>query len=417
MKYIIRLAFLNMWRQKRRTILSFLIISFSMTIYIFFDSFFEGYAKSSIESVLAFDTGHLKIRSQNFEKNRPYAITNLFESIAQVESVLNGFNGPEAQNRIVSHTKRITIFGELDNTVELESVVITGIDFNTDAAVFNLTNFISEGSYNPDGVLIGSGLAKDMKLKAGDVVNLTFRNKEGGMVSISPYIAGIIDTVDTQVNNAGVYIQLQTLQSYIGTEGVMEITMRISDMQKAIQMKKEMQAALDKAVPGLKVWDWDEMSRDVYVLATAKQKPTYAMIFFLMLIGMIGIINTTIMSVYEKQREIGTLKALGMQDREMMWMFVFEGGVIGTLGAVFALIFGFIVNFYFATVGMDIAAIMGKSGDLGAAFKTMGPIHAGWSLKPYLLVIILSIGTGMIASWYPARKVMKMNAVDCLRVK
>jgi putative ABC transport system permease protein len=121
------------------------------------------------------------------------------------------------------------------------------------------------------------------------------------------------------------------------------------------------------------------------------------------------------MSVYEKQREIGTLKAMGMTDAEVMRLFVIEGAIIGFLGGICGIVMGAAINWYFAEVGIDFLAMWGK-GDLGAGIPA-GVIKSEWMISPYLYGMVLGIVSSMAASYYPAKKTSRMQPMECLRVR
>ncbi len=404
MKYLMKLAFANIFREKRRTILTVIILMFGMGMLVFFTGLERGMQAKQIENLIEFDTGHFKIRSAKFDEEYPYSVSNF---VAQPESIEDKLRKLSFVRGV---TARVSFQAEVDNGYDSGPVVAVGVDPAHDSQVFSLTNFFTEGSLQDGGTVLGATLAKDMGVNVGDYVYLTFRNAQGTLDSLELEVTGIINAADPQVNNSTAYITLAEARQGLNTGAVTEICVKTDDYKKWPEYQKKLQ----KLLPSMQVWSWRRLGDYFIKFAKMDAASGFVFIFFIAIIALVGIINTMLLSVYEKQREIGTLKALGMTDGEVRGLFVLEGFWIGVFGAVTGLIFGALINLYFVNVGFDISAMTG-SDSVNIGYKVMGIVHAGWDVPAIITGMLLCVGVSCLASLYPANKTTKMEPVEALR--
>ena len=403
MKYILQLAFKNVLRAKRRTILTFIMITVGVTLFIFLSGMFEGWDRDSFNNVINFETGHLKIRNTNFEKDRPYDLDYLVEDPEKITSVL------DSKKYVSGYTSRITFFTEIDNGVDATPIIGVGIDPENDHKVFNLKKFIAEGELAHDGAVIGSELAKEMGLQLGDEFYLTFRDKNGMFTSVTTWVSGLLRSPDPVSNKMKAYVSTKYFSQYLRTDNPGEITVLTNDVEQAAEIYE---GELAKELPGYKVQSWKTISHGFAEITEMKQQYTSGIVFLILIIAMIGVVNTILISVYEKRREIGTLKAMGMTDRQVTNLFITEGLFIGFAGSVFGCIVGALVNIPMATVGIDFTSMLD---DAGGSTMMIGVLKSAYVLGDYVTAIVSCTLASIFASWLPARKVMKMQPSECLR--
>ncbi len=402
MKYILQLAFKNVLRARRRAILTFLMITFGVTFYIFLSGMFAGWDKDSFDNVINFETGHLKIRHAEFEKDRPYDLDYLVDEPEKVAAMLN------SKKYVVGYTSRTTFFTEIDNGVDSTPIMGVGIDRQTDSKVFNLEKFIVEGELTPDGAIIGKQLAGDMGLHLGDEFYLTFRDKNGMFTSITTWVSGLLLSPDPISNRMKVYMDMDFLREPLQTQNPGEITVLTDSVEKAIGYEKE----LSKDLPGYKVQSWKTISHGFAELTEMKKNYSSGIVFMILIIAMIGVVNTILISVYEKRREIGTLKAMGMTDRQVTNMFVAEGFFLGFAGSILGCLIGALVNYPMAKYGIDFSNVLEGT---GTTSMMIGVIKSTYVAGDFVTAIVSCTIASVIASWIPAKKVMKMHPVECLR--
>ena len=402
MKYLFKLAWKNIIRSKRRTLLTFLMLTFGVTLYLMFEGMLEGFDVASFKNVVDFETGHFKIQSTSYNEDRPYDIDNCLKNIDEK------MNKIKKMNFVTGVTSRILFLTEIDNGIDSTPVLTVGIDQKTDGNVFTLKKFIQKGKLEKGGCLIGKTLAKDMELQVGDVIFLTFKDKEGMYTSLELPITGLLLTADPRVNSSTVFINFDEAQEQLGTTGATEISIKTKNFNQIDKYQKQLQSDISNVL----IQSWKELSTDFAALMKTKRKGTNFFLLFIVIIALVGIINTLLMSVYEKRQEIGTLMALGMTNREVEIIFMIEGLIIGILGCIAGLVLGTLVNLYFIYVGIDYSAMMGKN---NMGFNVMGHIKSVWVFPAYYKSFIIAVIASVLASFYPAKKIMKMSPVECLR--
>lgn len=404
MKYILTLAFKNILRAKRRTILTFLMLSFGVALYILMSSFFAGFDSVSFDNVVNFETGHVKIRPASYDKETPYSLDNLIEDPAAIEEKL------KEKKYITGYTQRVKFFGEIDNGIDSQPVVIVGVDQERDKSVFSLEKFYSEGRLEAEGAVVGADLARDLGLGMGDPFFITFRDREGMYTSIETYISGVLYSPDPMSNKGKVFLALDFTKEWLGITAASEITIKTDDLDDAIDYAEELQAIFPEA----QVKSWKDISYQFADITAQKKSASQVILFFILIIAMVGIINTILISVYEKRREIGTLKAMGMLDKDVRNLFVAEGFFIGLLGSISGILLGTLFVLPLATIGIDLSSIVSEMGD-AVGMAMVGVIYPGFALKDYVMAVSLSTIVSVLASYFPARRVMLMQPVECLR--
>ena len=405
--YLVKLARVNIAKARMRTILTFGIITFAMLLFIILDGMLVGFSRLSMDNVVGFKTGHIKILADGYDDTMPYSTAHLIETPETVETVLDD------AEFVAGHTRRLVFSGEIDNGMDALSIIVFGIDPDTDGRVFKIDAYTREGGLEPQGCLLGANLAADMQLGTGDLVYLTFRDTEGAFVSLGLLVTGIVESLNPAVNASSVFIHLDEAAGALRTNGVSEISIRTDAMHRADAYMQTLQERL----PGtFTLQGWREMAADVLAAIEIDTYGMYFFVVFIAVIGMVGIINTMLMSVYEKTREIGTLKALGMTDGEVKALFVIEGMMIGVVGGLAGLAIGALGNWYFVVHGVDITALVGERVDMDIGYRVMGVIRSGWNLAAMVWAFALCVTASALASLYPAAKATKMQPVDCLRV-
>lgn len=402
MTYLFKLALKNILRAKRRTVLTFLILSFGVIIYLIFEGMMEGFDRASFQNYIDFETGHYKIRSVSWDEDFPYDTKTLLDAPESIEKKC------AALPFVTGVTSRVLFLAEADNGMDSSPVIVTGIDPKKDDTVFSLKRFIEKGKLLPRGAVVGSSLARDMGLSVGTTMFITFRNRHGMYTSAEMLISGIIRTADPKINGGTVFINLDEARELLAAEGSTEITLKTKDFR----LTEKWLPAVKKAAGPVRVETWQQLSADFAALMATKRKGGAMILFFIVVIALVGIINTLLMSVYEKRQEIGTLMALGMDNTEVRNIFLFEGLIIGLAGSIIGMAAGALINLYFIYSGIDYTAMMGEE---SMGINVMGVVKSAWVFSSYAKALAVSILASVISSYYPAKKVMRMSPAECLR--
>lgn len=406
MKLLLQLAVRNLLRRRRRTVLTFLVLSFGVAVFLIYTAVLEGFNRASFENMINFETGHFTIRSRQWDPDDRYNITNALPA-GKLREIYSAVSAIPA---ITAAAPRLRFPAEADNSRDALPCIVTGIDPILDPQVFTLTNYIARGRFNTNGMLIGQQLAENLNLTTGDSAFLTFRRGSGTYDSVLLEITGIILAGDPQVNRTGVFISLSLAQQLMQTDRVSELSLRSRDAQSAGTILPQLSSQLTS----YKVVSWQQMSSSIAAVRETKNSVSLIFLFFIGIIALTGIINTVLLSVFEQQREIGTLKALGMTDRAIRRLFVLEGGLIGVCGTLAGILCGSAVVWYFSVHGIDMSALLQDS-SLEFGFRVLGKVKAVPQTVPLIQAAIFSPGAALLAGYLPARKTTRLQPADCLR--
>ncbi len=390
---MIKLALKNLLKEKRRTLLTSSIMAFAIVYYIVVSGLLAGFERDSLKNYISLSTAHIKIYPKKTQK------TDYINEMETLENTLKKFSF------IKSYTKQLRIKAAIDDGIDQLPVIINGID-NKSQKVFSYKTYVNGGSLNK-GIWLGASLAKKFNVKQGDYLFITL-NDNGVLISQKMEIKGIINAPYPDINNYYVFMSLSYLQNLIHNSQVSEIYIKVYNYTKADAYAKKMQQILAL----YNVVSWNKQAATLINISKVKGSSSIVFLFIIILIGIIGTSNTLFISIYEKIREIGTLKAIGISDKEIMKLFLLEGFFLGLFASTTGVIIGAILNYYLSVYGISLGNMM-HGIDVGYAVSNI--VKNEWQPSVIIFSFLLGPGTTTLASFFPSKKAYKMNPNDCLR--
>lgn len=234
---MLKTAFRNLFRHKRRTLLTFSILSVAIMYYIVIQGMLDGFEIESTKNFINLETGHLKITSEEYN---PETFEGRMHTYINVEKTLKSLPF------VKGICPRLKIAGFLDNGIDEYPVIIVGIDPDKDTAVFELHKY-TNGLISQSGLWIGSVIADRFKVKEGDVLYLTFKGKRGAIVSKEFTVEGIIDAPSFIINNLQVFTHINSLNEIGEFEGeISEIFVKTDNFENSFKYKIEIEKILPK---------------------------------------------------------------------------------------------------------------------------------------------------------------------------
>ena len=415
MKNLISLAWKNLSRYKKRTIITASALAFGLAIYVFFDSWILGMELDSERNLVWYEVGSAKIVDKQYwdeKENTPLKYT--------INNPGNILNELDAMN--INATERTVFYGEIvlqkDPYPEDGSMIvkIAGINPETDDNVFRFKETITSGRYLKDGengVLIGAWLADKIGAKVGYPLTIVTRTKTGFRQTIDVEIMGIVDCPNPYVNKGAIFIPIDVADMYLEMSGsVTEISLGYSELADVDKISAgiEKEAGLDSL--GLKILTWKEIAKDYVALSKMKSAGSSIILVLVFIIAAVGVSNTMLMAIYERVREIGMMRALGMRDNEIKRAFKLEAAGIGLIGSVIGLIAGAGLCIWIVYTGVDFTSMVR---DMDIGYRISGVFRGAWNPQAFIIAfffgIILSVGVSIL----PVRKVLKKSVSQCIR--
>jgi ABC-type lipoprotein release transport system permease subunit len=280
-----------------------------------------------------------------------------------------------------------------------------------------LAETVSAGRYltgDEPGVLLGEWLAQDLGAKVGDLVTLRARTRYGAFQTLDLQVVGVLNCPNPMVNKGTAFIPLALADQALELEGaVSELDLGFPEWREPGPRLEEVRARL-RAFPGLALAGWEDLAQDYLMIARAKTAGSSLMLVLIFIIAAVGISNTMLMAVFERVREIGMMRALGMSDGSIRLAFLLEAGGIGFVGTAAGLALGAALNYYMVRWGLNLGAMIGGM-DIGYRVHTV--FRSAWHPQALLGALVFGIGASMLISLIPSARALRLRITDCLRHK
>ncbi len=418
---LFKLAFRNIFRFKRRTFITLSAISVGLGLLILSICLMNGVDKQSISNIINCQTSHIKIfKAGYFEKREELPMDITIKEPDRVRSLLKDVPG------ILGTESRVLFGAGLIKGMDELPCLGVAIDPLVDPGLFIIKDSLVEGSWlEPDDVkmLVGKGLAEDIDLAVGDLVTVRMITSTGeedfSWNAVDLEIKGIFDSGNPTVDNQRIIIPLEQARKSLSLDSrVTEIVVRLnSDDDKTIAAAQtRLKEILKTRGDPYEVVTWKDLAGMFLTISKMKTRNSGMIIFIMLLIASMGIINTMLMSVLERTREIGMFSAMGMKKSEIMALFIFEGGFIGAIGALLGCLLGGLASWYFEVHGWSMAAWGETFQKVSEAIYPVKDVfYADLTMDVLVMTFIFGVAISMLASFYPARKAAKLNPIEALR--
>jgi putative ABC transport system permease protein len=393
-----KLGLKNLTRQKRRNIITIMVIAFAFFGYLFMDSIMGGMEEMSFSNIKNYDTGNIQVvHPEYWEDREKLPLENLiYLNQDTVDSIKN-------MDGVLGVSPELRFKANLNNGIDEVAVLGLGISPEQYNEVFATQNYIIEGSmFTPDEskAVIGVKLAELMDLKVNDYITLLVRTKEDTFNTIDVEITGLVNTPNPMINNGVVFVPLDITQQALNLgNGVSQLALKTASGDEDKIAKALMDSFKNKDLD-LKAYSWRESAASVIALSAAKKGGAATILSVVLLIGMIGIINNVILSALERTGEIGMMKALGMREWEIVFVFMVEATGIGILGGLAGCLIGFAGVSLMSKYGFDLSYMGGDMSEFG--IPILDKIYGTWNIPAFSFLFILSVMVALLSSIVPA---------------
>jgi len=406
------MAWRNVWRNWRRTVIAVIAIALGLAFILLYEGMLGGMNESLYGNTVKLQGGHVQVHAPGFrEKANRLPLLPLADPGAAVEAAL-------AQPKVVAVAQRIETGGMVSNREGTMPVVITGIEPEQEAPVSLVVENVVQGRWlegnDEDVLLIGQAMAEQLEVTVGDRVTLVGRATHQQMRRRTMTIVGIYDLGIAELEKSMVYVSLLEAQTLFDLRGqATEVAVHLEQVGQEPPVVERLQTAL----PGHEVDAWDTLDPSTKQMMEIEAQVMNLFGLIILLIAGVGILNLMLMAVFERTREIGLLAAMGLKRRETVALFLLEGVMIGLLGALAGSVLGGVIGAYFGQVGIDWMALYGGV-DMGEFGELIGLMGDRLYLRIGIGVLVeraLTVGViAALASLYPARQASRREPAEAL---
>jgi putative ABC transport system permease protein len=408
-----KIALRNIFRNKRRSALSGLSIAFAVMIAIYMWSFLTGVMDSMFDNTIRLTSGHVRILNTDYVKRE-----KMLPLEANIQDHLTVAKVAAANPNVTLTVGRIKFGVLLDHKGKNKPVLGTGVVPETEIKVSRLDEKLVAGRMiriGQEEMNVGDRLARDLGLKIGDTLTVVTQTAYGSIAAMNFKIVGLFSYGIPSIDNTTFYIPLDKAQQLLDLDNaVTEIFILTKDMYTAPQVAKEIKARLERVYSGQYTTKaWQETGILWYYMGFAKRM--YGGIYFMILfLASFTILNTMFMSVLERTKEIGMMKSLGMRNRQVMAVIMYEALLIGAIASVIGAIWGSGVAYYLATEGIDYTSTfetLKGTINIPVTYVYRGVFSYGIIAFGFCMGIVFTV----LAAIPPALRASRMEPTEALR--
>lgn len=402
---VFRIATRNLFRQARRNALSMVSIILGVFVIVAGRGFQGGFDENLIRAQIDTGSGHVMAVPAD------YPTTGFRHPVAGAYGLTDA-DRAWLDTHTDAWTPRIIAAPRAINGLDAMQVRVHGVA-DTDAAVFPRDAWSIAGSLPGEGeVLVASTPARLLGLQPGDVVTLELRTVDGAINAMRYRVSGILTTGNPMIDNVSVFGALSDVDALVAANGkVTHVATRIGRRDRA----EAFGATLAAQLPTVDVRTWQAEVGPLLESQELNQVMFDILGLALLLMAATGIANTVLMSAYERTREIGTLRSMGLQRTGVLAMFALEGFWMGVVGGIVGAGLGGWLTHHYSVNGIDTRILM--AGGEGAMDNLpMGAtLYLQFSPSTMVVAVVVGVVVTVLASIYPAMAASRISPAEAVR--
>lgn len=404
---LLKIAWRNIWRSKLRSSVVIFAIASGLVGGLFSSAWMNGMAQQRVKDTFAIETAHIQFHNPDFSINQEVqkTIKNTKEKLLEIGQV----------EGVIAVTSRIKTNAMAATASKNMGVTIVGIDPVGEKEVFALYKKIDSADGNfftkkkKNAIVISKATAKELNVKLKSKIVLTFQDYKGQITGAAFKVIGIYKTTNSTWDKMHVFVNNEDLRHVIEIpqDQSHEIDILLEDYEQADFISNQLQGLF----PDVLSEDWSEIQP--YVKFITSYMDVMMGVFIIIILGALGfgIVNTMLMVILERTRELGMLMAIGMTKSRIFVMILSETILLALVGAILGEILSMLLINYYGEAGIDLSSMAEGLETIGYSAITY-PV-----LEPlrYFQITVMVFITGLLASIYPAIKALKLDPAKAIR--
>ena len=398
---LIKISWRNVWRNKLRSIVVIFSVIFGLLGGIIIIAMSYGLNEERMNNAVEAYLSHVQIHNKQFSED--YNILNTIDNLSQIEDVIKN------DNRVVSYSKRIILNGMLSNSNGSYGIQVKGIDPEQEKMVTNTFEKIIEGEYfnskRDNTILVGKKLADRLNLKLKSKVVVTFQDENYDLTSLLFRVEGIYRSGNSRYDESNVFVRNDNIKKNLPAfSGYHELPILLTDINLRNEVKKDLSKISEENI----VEGWDDISKE---LAYANEMLAAVLYIFMMIIlfGLsFGIVNTMLMAILERKKEIGMLMSIGMNRYKIFMMISFETIFLSLVALPVGLFSSYLIVEYYSVVGIDLSIVEAGLENFGVGTRLYFKVPN----QEYFIVSLMVFIISLISSIFPSIRALNINPVS-----
>jgi len=403
------IAWKNVWRNKVRSLVIIMAISFGLLGGIFSSAVMKGMADQRVKEAVSRETSHIQVHNVGYAEDNDINSVIHGPDFWRLEKIL------DTMPQIAGWSSRIKFLSMVANSNSSTGVIVYGVDPQREMTVSGISKTICDscGSYLDTSkhnlIVVGKAFADKLNIQLHSKLVLTFQDINGNLTGGAFRVGGIYRTNNSAFDEMNIFITRSDISGIVGIQPgeCHEVAVRLKDFNKVAMVQEK----LTGFFPGLEITNWKQIDPLLGVMTDLLN--TYLYLFMvIILVGLaFGIINTMLMVILERTHELGVLTAIGMNKGRVFLLIMLESVYLSLTGGITGMLMGIGAISIASQSGIDLSR-------LSAGFEKIGynPIlYPSLNFQFFVVLILMVIITGVVASIYPATKVLRQNPAEAIR--
>ncbi len=405
------IAWRNVWRNKLRS----LTIIFAVTIGLFggivFYAFALGLMQQRIDSAISNEISNIQIHNPEYLLNEEVKFT-----IKNQEAIVSEINSIEGIKAVSSRIKAMAMASTAETGT---GIMLNGIDVENEQKVTTISKQLVEGHYIDSKdripIVIGQQLAKKLNARLRSKIVITSANAEGIITYGAFRVVGIYHTENNMFDEVNVFVRKSELAGMLGMSEneANEMAIALNDHEQSMAITELLKNKYASEIENNKlvIRSWSEIVPSLNAMIEMMNFFSYIFMVIILIALAFGILNTMLMVVMERVKELGMLKAIGMNSKRIFRMIMLETIFLSIIGALVGLVISSLMITYYGHYGFSLESL--KDGYNSMGFSSL--VYPHTEIEFYIGTSIMVIITAILASIYPARKALKLNPATAIR--
>ncbi len=413
---LLHLAWRNLWRNPRRTFIMMAAIAFGYAMLLFVACLMAGLRWQMIENGTCLVMSQIQVHAPGYYPNRSVQKTLGGRKGTAVSAMLAAIT---ADREVLAAAPRVYGYALLSAAHRSAGVELMGIVPDQERKITTLDSQIVKGSYVtarvPKGVVMGDTLASTIGIEMGSEIVLLTQAADGSMGNDVYTVVGMFHTGLDAVDRSLVLMSLPALQNLLdlAPARIHEVGIKLNDVTKATAVAAALGVQLSKTVP-VRAMAWPELAPELANYIQFNHGITVVLFFIFFLLAVIGVMNTTLMAVVERTRELGMLMALGMRPIQVIVLILTEAAGLAAASLVVGAALGIPILWYLQAHGLDLGGATGEV--VSVAGVVVGHLWYGRQDFPaYGQAAVGLAATALVSALYPAWRAAHFRPTEAIR--
>lgn len=398
------LAWRNIWRHTRRSLITVAAMSLGCAVCMSMMAFSDGMFATMFDVIVTQSLGHVRVENPAFPETR-----SLYDSVPDAQAKLDAIQELPG----VSGVAWRAYGGALVGDTKSQGAELIGVDPELEASVGHPDRLVVEGRYlqGPGEILLGETLAEELEVGLGDSLVAMTQASDGSIGAGAYELVGTVRTGNVARDKGGAWLVLGDFQELMMLDDqVHELVILAEDGDDGVDALRD---SVEAIVGGDKVLvrSWDQADPQLASMLKMGDQQTWAMLGIIFMLAGFGVLNTMLMSVFERTRELGVMRALGMSRGKLVQLVVTEAVILAAVGAVVGGLFGGALDYWICVIGVDLGY-----GDLEFGGIVFPDTMKGLFRLDRVVATLISMGfVAVLASVWPAVRAALLKPVEAMK--